>query len=445
MLGIAAFFYLFAKSERHRFGAMAIMGLGMVFFGLELMKEGFYPLREMPAFIEWFSRFSPDTLWGVTKCALTGAFVTAVVQSSSATVVITMGLASTGVINFHTAAALVLGQNIGTTITAYLASLGTSRNAQRAAYGHIIMKIIAVLIVIPIFPWYIDLVETIVHVDPNAAKTVAGAVTYPNMGRAIATSHTVFNVALTCLFLPCLTPFVRFLHWIAPDRKSKETPHLTYLGGNMVATPALAVEQSRNEIMAMAQSVEAMLAGLQSITRGVTKDEKEVTDDLFQREAAMDKMQHEVVLFLSALLSGNVSHDVMEQARAQLRMADEFESLADYVESVAKMHRKLAKSEVGLSSEGRTNLLDLHDRVAAYVTSVSDAVKASNTHALRQAQVDAGAIDRLMKEYRRAHTNRVEQSLTDPLSGLVFPDMLNAYRRMKDHALNIVEALAGEK
>ena len=145
IIGISAFFYLFSKSERVRYTAMMILGLGMVFFGLQLMKEGFYPLKNSPEFIACFSKFTPDDYLGILRCCLVGALVTAIVQSSSATLGITMGLVGTGVINFETAAALVLGENIGTTITAGLASLGASTNAKRAAVAHFAIKLIGVI------------------------------------------------------------------------------------------------------------------------------------------------------------------------------------------------------------------------------------------------------------------------------------------------------------
>ena len=138
IMGVAALVFAFAKKDRLKFLAMAVMGVGMVFFGLELMKNGFKPIRGMEEFESWFSVFQANSYFGVLKCAAVGCILTMVVQSSSATLGITIGLASTGVIPFHTAAALVLGENIGTTITAYLASIGTTTNAKRAAYAHVV-------------------------------------------------------------------------------------------------------------------------------------------------------------------------------------------------------------------------------------------------------------------------------------------------------------------
>ena len=126
LLGGSAFVYLFAKSDRWRFWAMALMGVGMVFFGLEIMKDACSIIKETPVFSEWFRKFNADTYTGVLQCALAGCILTTLVQSSSATLGITISLASQGVISFETAAALVLGENIGTTITAFLASLGAT-------------------------------------------------------------------------------------------------------------------------------------------------------------------------------------------------------------------------------------------------------------------------------------------------------------------------------
>ena len=142
MLGIAAFIFLFSKKDRLRYIGMAIMGIGMVFFGLELMKNGFKPLTKLDGFEVWFQMFNADTYFGILKCALVGMILTMIVQSSSATLGITIGLASVGAIEFPTAAALVLGENIGTTVTALLASIGTTTNAKRAAYAHFVFNVL---------------------------------------------------------------------------------------------------------------------------------------------------------------------------------------------------------------------------------------------------------------------------------------------------------------
>jgi phosphate:Na+ symporter len=161
ILGISAFFYLFAKYDRIRYTAMMFVGLGMVFFGLEIMKEGLLPLRDNEQILALMAQFVPSDYFGLVKCIGVGALVTAMIQSSSATVAITITLAKTGIIGYDSAVALVLGENIGTTITAYLASLGASTNAKRSAFVHISINALGVLVLLPIFYQYLGFLNFI--------------------------------------------------------------------------------------------------------------------------------------------------------------------------------------------------------------------------------------------------------------------------------------------
>ena len=444
ILGLSAFFYLFSKSERVRYTAMLMLGLGMVFFGLELMKKGFAPLRDMPAFLEWFSCFTPTSYFGVLKCCLVGAFVTAIIQSSSATVGITMGLASTGVINFETAVALVLGENIGTTITAYLASLGASRNAKRVSYAHILIKVIGVAWITPFFFVYVKLICNMMGSDPSLCLQVHGSDTYPNIMRAIALSHTTFNVINVAVFLPLMALLARLLYWVSPEKDHRETPHLTYLDVRMVDAPAIGIQQSMNAILNMGENVEKMMAWLELCLMDGQRD-RDREQKLFHREEVLDIMQKEVVEFLSDLLSGNVPHEVMTTGRQQLRMADEYESISDYISKVLKLNIKLHKNEMPLSEENREEILDLHQRVVEYLKMINAAVREENPEILSKANTRGTEINRLMKQYRSRLMARTGTESCKPMKGLFCADMLNAYRRIKDHGLNIAEVLAGEK
>ena len=152
LLGLAAFGWLFLKSEKLRYASLSILGIGMVFFGLEVMKDGFAPVRELPEFADLFQLFEATDYPGVLKSALVGCVATLVVQSSSATLGMTIALANTGVVDFRTAAAVVLGTNIGTTITAYLASVGADDiNAKRTAYFHIFFNVSGVVAITALF------------------------------------------------------------------------------------------------------------------------------------------------------------------------------------------------------------------------------------------------------------------------------------------------------
>lgn len=445
MMGFAAFFFLFSKNERLRYTAMMLLGLGMVFFGLMLMKDGFRPLREMAGFIDWFARFRPDGYFGVLRCCLVGAAVTAIVQSSSATLGITMGMVGAGILDFETAAALVLGENIGTTITACLGAIGASTNAKRAAAAHVIIKVLGVAWITAIFPFYMVFIKGIIGADViTTAVLVDGVPTYIHAMKGIALSHTGFNIANVILMIPFTTVLSRVLMRVMPDKVTKEVPHLKFLDVRMLDTPAISIQQSQEEIVRMGDISRKMLVRLKDVI-GIKGRDEVAEGKIFRREDILDVIQKEIVEFLSNLLSGNVPHHVMENGRKQLRMADEYESIGDYITNLLKLNLKMDKGEMEMRGETRDEIIELHGRVLQYLGMVNEAVKEDNVRVILKARTHGDAITHLIKEYRTNHLERVETGHVSALKSLIITDMLNAYRRVKDHALNIAEVLAGEK
>lgn len=431
LLGIAGFFFLFTKNEKLRYSAMMVMGVGMIFFGLQIMKHGLEPLKHSEAVVSMFSRYKPVDFLSVFKCILVGATVTAVVQSSSATVAITIALARNGLIDFDTSVALVLGQNIGTTITAYLASLGAITNAKRVAYAHILIKIIGASIVFLFFFQYVDLLKRLLGEHLDVAKRIAFA-------------HTIFNVILVILFLPLVTVIQQLLLRVVPDTPHKETPRLTFLDMRLLDTPAFGIQQSADEIFRMGEGVEKMMDWLRESIVDTERDEVRERK-LFHREEILDVMQKEIVEFLSRLLSGNVPHDVLLDVRKHLRMADEHESISDYIVSGLKLNLKLRQYGLQMTEQGKIDLIKLHDVVSSYVKMVNEAVKAGNADILTKAVSQGDTITHVMKDIRQSHLERVEKQHASAIHCLIYVDLLGTYRKIKDHALNIAEALAGEK
>ena len=443
-IGISAFFFLFSKSERIRYTAMMILGLGLVFFGLAQMKAGFTPLRNMPEFIAWFSKFSPDTYFGVLRCCLIGAVVTAIVQSSSATLGITMGLVGAGVIDFETAAALVLGENIGTTITACLAAIGASTNAKRASMANVVTKVIGVAWITAIFPSYMILMKKIIGGDVTTVVMVNGVETFAHAMKGIALSHTCFNVINVIILLPFTTLLAKALCRYMPDKKQKTEPHLKFLDVRMLDTPAVSIEQSKKEIVRMSEDVTTMLTRLKNVLTNTERDRKN-EGKIFRMEETLDVVQKDIMQFLSSLLSGNVPHTVMNDGRKQLRMADEYESIGDYITTILKLNLKMVKSDMKMPQEAVKDFTALHDQVEKYIAFINEGVKEENADVLVKAVNWGNRITRHIKEYRSGHLERVEAGQTSALQSLIITDILNSYRRVKDHALNIAEVLAGEK
>ena len=444
ILGASGLFYLFSKNDKVRYIAMMFMGIGMVFFGLELMKNGFKPIRSEPEFLALFSAFSPDTFGGLILCASTGAIVTAIIQSSSAAVGIVMGMAVTGVLTFNSSVALVLGMNIGTTVTALLACIGTTTNAKRAAYGHTIIKIIGVLWVLPIFPFYLKILPVISGVDPSTMIIKDGVETFPHIIRGIAVAHTIFNIANVIFVFPFITFLVKILIKIAPDKPFKELPHLTQLDIRMLDTPIMVIEQSRNEILHIGQTINEIFKDLKYELSTNETDENRIKN-IFKQEENIDIFQKEISTFLINTISAEITRDLVLEAQAHLRITDEYESISDQITNILKLKLKLKNNGISLTDKEHKDIIDLHNTVNDYFNLINTAIIERNSNISAEAYAEGSSIAHLFREKRSLHLEHIANTKTDPLLSVSYMNMLNAYRNIKDHILNAAEVQAGEK
>ena len=444
ILGAAGLFYLFSKNERIHYIAMMFMGIGMVFFGLELMKNGFKPIRSEPEFLALFSAFSPDTLGGLMLCAATGAIVTAIIQSSSAAVGIVMGMAVTGVLTFDSSVALVLGMNIGTTVTALLSCLGTTTNAKRAAYGHTIIKVIGVMWILPLFPLYLKLLPLLSGVDPSTVIIKDGVETFPHILRGIAVAHTVFNIANVIIILPFVTLLTKVLIKIAPDKPFKELPHLTQLDIRMLDTPMIVIEQSRNEILFIGKTINEIFDDLKHVISSDEPDENS-TKNIFKQEENIDIFQKEISTFLINTISAEITRELVIEAQAHLRITDEYESISDQITNILKLKLKLKNNGISLTDNEQNDIIDLHNNVKDYFNLINNAIIENNRNVSAEANTNGSYIAHLFREKRSHHLEDIARSKPDPLLSVSYMNMLTAYRTLKDHILNVSEVLTDEK
>jgi phosphate:Na+ symporter len=372
-----------------------------------------------------------------------------IVQSSSATLGITIGLASTGVIPFHTAAALVLGENIGTTITAYLASIGTTTNAKRAAYAHVIFNIVGVIWITALFAPYIHLVQEAVQLagfqtNLGQIPSEIGETYVRDITVGIAVVHSGFNITNTLLFIPFTNVMAKLLTKWVPDREYKETPHLTMLDATLSDTPVIGIEQARKEVNHMADTLDKMMPRLREVISSDTPDEKSI-QKIFHKEEVLDIMQKEVIVFMTDMLAGSLTHDLADEGRRIVRIADEYESAGDYIQNLLKLYLRLDQADLEFSQADRENILELHDEVVAYVDLVSTACRQNRGEVVTKAHSIGEGISHQIRRLRNQHLAEVAETRPAPLVTVIYTDMLNAYRRVKDHAMNVAEALAGEK
>ncbi|MBR5587422.1 MAG: Na/Pi cotransporter family protein [Kiritimatiellae bacterium] len=444
LAGFSALIYLFAKRESWKYWGLIFLGLGLIFYGLDLVKSNMSPLSQTESFIEALKSFAvtdPVTntfsIWGMLKCIVVGAVATALIQSSSATTAIAVVLVTQRMISFDTAATLVLGMNIGTTVTTWFAAIGAPTDARRAALAHTLFNLIGVVIMAPFFPMVLPLADKMFGI--SQMDTTA-------LGFAVAGIHTAFNIVNTVIFLPFTSQFAWLITRIIPASKIHELPRLTVLNPLKLA-PVVAVEQARKEVELMSTRCESLLDSVRAALNGEISEETE--NMIFHSEEELDILQHEVSQFLGVIMTTNLPSDVANRARMLLRVADELESISDDVAALLKQFIRMRKANMKLSERGQTDIESLHDMCRTFAGTVCEAFRQGKMHAadlLNHMHSDAAGITARVKEIRKAEMTRMadHDPTINPLCAVVVLDILNIYRRLKEDCLNIGEAMLEE-
>lgn len=425
--GASAIFYMFSKNEKIKTKALTIMGLGLIFFGLELMSNGLKPIRSMPEFVRLFSLFTADSYFGAMKAALVGALITSVVQSSSATLGITITLATQGLIDYPTAVALVLGENVGTTITAFLASLSANSNAKRAAYAHSIINIVGVCWAITIFPFYLKLLDFLVNPSENVTL-------------GIATAHTMFNVINVILFTPFIGPLEKLLCKLVKD-DGKGTIKVTKLDKLMVKTPSVVIAQSTQEIINMNTEIKGMLSILSGFFEDSNKNHL-TTDKLNELQAIeerMDLYQKEITDINYMILTADITDEMKDDTRKNIEICDEYETISDYGVRIGKVLNRFEESEIKLTENEKTRLRKLNRDVVNLYELINVGYKNKDKTIFAIANEKANIILKEFRKGRETHLENVSKIGISVTQSIGYMDILNYYRRLRDHIVNIIE------
>lgn len=427
MVGAGAILYMFLKGEKAKTRALTFMGLGMIFLGLQLMSNGLKPVRSMPEFVRLFSLFSADTYFGVLKVAFIGALITAIVQSSSATLGITITLAVQGLIDYPTAVALVLGENVGTTITAFLATLNANANAKRAAYAHTIINTVGVIWVTAIFPYYLDFLSN--FGSPEA-----------NITMAIATAHTMFNVSNVIIFTPFIGVLADFLTKLVKDDE-KTSERITHIDELMLKTPSVVVGQTKTEVLNMGKNISEMFNTLKEIyqtNKSITEDEvkkmRKIEDDL-------DIYQKEITTANFIILNDkNITDNLKLDTKNNLEVCDEYETISDYLMRIINSLKRLQDNNIPLTEEEKNTLSTMNRDTEELFRNINTAYATKNKEMMLRSIEKANTITENYRVAKDKHLINAGCHET-PIALLTtsYMDTLNYYRRVRDHIYNIIE------
>ncbi|MBT7609596.1 MAG: Na/Pi cotransporter family protein [Bacteriovoracaceae bacterium] len=437
LIAIGSFPFIFAKSHKLRQIGKIIFATGMIFFGLKIMSGAFKPLRSMPEFLDLISYFSEQNYGSYAACITVGCIFTMVIQSSSAMLGITIALATSGVIQFHTAAALVLGENIGTTITALLAAVGANITARRAARAHAIFNLLGVFIIFCFFPFYIEFIDWLIPGDPAVSNANGD---FTNIAVHIASGHTVFNVTATLLFLPFLYKLANFVTKITPDQGQKEEHHLVVLGDPKDLIPATAFAQAEAQIDKLKDIIDRMYLLVGDLLNQKTEQHpSDVLIKINDYEQITDNIQKEITVFLIKLSENSLTTEESQLAQSLMRVADELESIADYIDRLAKYTERSALSDV-LSGEGKENFFKFYDEVKDFYDNIANNIKSTYSIDLTVVHRKSEELRLKAQAIRKVHLDRVAKGKLDPLSSLTYSDMVVAIRKIRSHAQNVAEA-----
>jgi len=441
LVGLGALATLFARRDPVKFSGELALGVGLLFVGLDWLEGGFMPLRHDGAIAGYLALLGTGGIVNRLLTVLLGMAVTVVVQSAGAMIGVTMALATVGLISFQGAVALVLGENVGTTVTALRAAADGTADSRRAALFHTLVNVLGAAVVLCIFPVWIAVIDALAPGSPEAF-TAAG--TRPAMAVHIALAHTGFNVLMAGLALPLLHPLISAVNrLVGPSRR--ERPELRFLRQSMVESPALAIEQCRLETLHMAAIAAEALHDTRHLFDDATSPGTELRDRILKKERATDSMQHAITVFMSRVMAGPLTRAQSEEIRGLIRVSDEVESIADYCERLANYRRRLLREGVVLSDAALHELQGYLDRTIAFYEEIVDRARRHETDWLQAIETKAQYLATEADGLRDVNLQRLASQRAAPGEGILFNDLLVAMRRIRNHALNMAEAFQGKK
>ena len=426
-LALGGAMYFFLRGERvHNLG-LTVIGLGLVFLGLAFMAQGVMPIRQNPEIAKIFTAMSADSYWSILKIAFASTLLTAVIQSSAATIAIAMALAAQQLITYEVAIAVLFGANIGTTATGWLAAIGGTADAKRTALSHTLSNLIGSLVLVWFFPLFLKVRDVI-----------------PSQMGAIAITDTVFAICRGCIFFPLVKPFVKFIERLVPQPEN-EKPHLSALRFGVRLSPVIACDQALMEVDFMKASNLELLDCVRQVLSGTAG--ADVEKHIVHREDILDNVQKEVTEFLGSIMSKRLVHEVSERARRLLRLTDELESVSDECATILKVVKRFRRQKQQISEKSLKVILNVHDRVSAYAAEVTPLIRSPRgVIPLEKLQAESKALHEHVRECRKIQLGRIGPE--DPGSSIRVLgelDIINAYERIRAYYLNCAETLAGGK
>ncbi|MGB5823403.1 MAG: Na/Pi cotransporter family protein [Proteocatella sp.] len=420
-VGIGMLMLIVKKNTKSKNYADILIGFGILFVGMIYMKDAVKPLREVQAFKDALVTFGSNPFLGI----LIGFGITLLLQSSSASIGILLALSAQGLLPLSSALPILYGDNIGTCTTALISSIGASKNAQRAAVMHLTFNIIGTLLFALVL--HVPITYVVTLMDPT------------DVTRQIANAHSLFNVVNVIIQFPIAGFIVKFAETVIPSSKEEVLGGMvTHLDKRMLGTPSIALESVFKECINMGIVAKD---NVQRAVDGFIEKDIDKVDAVFLYEKDINKMEREIIDYLISLSNSEISLEDRIIVDGLFNTVNDIERIGDHAENIAELAQNSIENNLPFSSESKDELLDMVDKVIYAVQSSLDAMRTGDIEIAERVRDLEEKVDAMEKSCRAGHIYRLNNSMCNPESGIMFLDVISNLERISDHATNIADAV----
>ncbi len=451
LLAAISLFFIFSGRDKMKSIGQTVIGLALLLVGMELLQRPLANLDQYPGFLNALGTLSDYGFLSILLFVAIGAILTCLVQASAAMMAITLVMCYNGWIGFDVAVALVMGQNIGTTITANLAALVANTAGKKAARAHLVFNVIGVIITLlvfsPLMRFIAYLTQNITGCSPYAAINDP-SYNHESVPLAISLFHTIFNVGNTIILAFFIPQILKIVNWMVKT-KTEETEddfRLTYIEGNWLSTAELNLQSAKSEIEEFSKRVLRMYTFLPSLRTAKTdEDFDSIMDRVAKYENITDHMELELTKFLTKVGSGDISAHASERVSAMLRIIDNLESIGDAVYQIAMTRKNKREDAVHFDDGLNANLAHMSELVQKALD-----IMDSNLHDYDHVDLDAAyaaehAINTYRDQLRAQHLDALKHGTYDYSIGNAYSSFYALYEKLGDYVINISEAIDGSR
>ena len=425
-VGIGFAIMALGRSRKTKAIGEVLVGFGMLFIGLDFIKDAFAPLKDSDTVKNIFVQFSHNPLLGVAM----GVVFTVLLQSSSATVAIIQVLALNGVISFDAAIPLILGDNIGTTITAQLAAAaGTNLQARRTAMSHTLFNVFGVsyMLIFVYTGWYTKAIEALFPT--------------PNVMVKIAIAHSAFNVVNALVFLPFIGALEKASIWLVPQRKDVVDLGTQYLERHLLETPTLAMEQARKEAVYMLKVAKKAVS---SAVDGLLENDLNKLDKVVEYERATDNLQSEITQYLVDLSQRELAKEESEEIPVWIHIVNDLERIGDHSQNISELSRRKIEDKLPFSDPAMKEISQMWEQVNSMLIEADQALKTNDDKIAKRMLEREDIINHLHDRFKEAHIQRLNDGTCQLAAGFLFLEFMDNMEKVGDRLTNVAQSVIGK-